>query len=251
MMTNGLDAADQRFFAEHGWLVVRGAVAAERVAELERAIDEIFAASPLPRPGDVWERAGVSRLSPSLALHARDPAIGRRAADALGCARVQLLQDTLLVKQARVGGRVEWHQDHTYIGYLRPARAASVRLALTDCTVENGCLEVIDGSHQWGAIDSVRALSESRVVDVLGERAAAWAERIVPLELRPGDLSFHHCLTLHRSGENTSARARKTLITRLFDAACTLDAERLPPGAALHFPVDADQRLSEALFPVL
>ncbi len=120
---------------------------------------------------------------------------------------------------------------------------------ITPCTRESGCLQVIDGSHQWGLSGEVRALTESSVADALGDRAAGLADRIVHLELEPGNPTLHHCLTLHRSDPNKSAQTRKTLITRLFDAACTLLPERLPPGAAAHFPHGPDGRLRETPSP--
>src|ERR1044071_3418217 len=95
-----LDADQRAFFAEHGWLVVRGAVAPDRVRELERAVDVIYDAhSPAPA-GTVWEVAGVSRVSAEIAAHARDAAIAQCAAESLGGARVKLLEDTVLVKAA-------------------------------------------------------------------------------------------------------------------------------------------------------
>jgi ectoine hydroxylase-related dioxygenase (phytanoyl-CoA dioxygenase family) len=243
---------DQRaFFAEHGWLVVRGVVARDRILELEAAVDAIYGAHPPAPAGQVWEVAGISRISPAIAQHAHDTAIARCAAVALGAARVKLLQDTVLVKAARIGGAVAWHQDHTYTGYLDPARAVSVRLTLTECSRDNGCLEVIDGSHAWGLLGDVRALTETRVADALGPAAAHWHDHTVALELEPGDLSIHHCLTLHRSGENRSARTRKTLITRMFDASCRLVRERLPAGAEAYFPVADDGTLADSAFPVV
>jgi ectoine hydroxylase-related dioxygenase (phytanoyl-CoA dioxygenase family) len=235
--------------SERGWMVVRGAVARGRLAELEAAVDAIYAATPEVAAGQVWEMAGVSRVSAVIASHTHDPAMARYAADALGAARVQLLQDTVLVKAARTGGEVAWHQDHTYTGYLEPARVVSVRLALTDDTA--GCLEVIDGSHHFGLIGDVRALTETHVADALGVQAGKWAERVVRIELEAGDLSIHHCLTLHYSGPNASAWARKTLITRMFDSECRLLPERLPPGAASYFPADERGHLSEHAFPIL
>jgi ectoine hydroxylase-related dioxygenase (phytanoyl-CoA dioxygenase family) len=246
-----LDVDPHAFFAEHGWLVVRGAVPPSRVAELEAAVDAIYAAFPPAPAGQVWELAGVSRLSPTIAEHARDAAIARHSAAALGSPRIKLLQDTVLVKAALVGGPVAWHQDHTYTGYLDPARAVSVRLSLTDCRRDNGCLEVIDGSHTWGLLGDVRALTESHVADALGPAAAHWQDRVIALDLSPGDLSIHHCLTLHRSGENLSAQTRKTLITRLFDASCQLVRDRLPPGAESYFPVEGDGTLADSAFPIV
>jgi ectoine hydroxylase-related dioxygenase (phytanoyl-CoA dioxygenase family) len=246
-----LDDGQRAFFAEHGWLVVRKAVSRQRASELEHAVDEIYRARPPAPAGQVWEMAGASQVSVPIAEHAHDAAIAQRVAEALGCGRVKILQDTVLVKAASVGGAVAWHQDHTYTGYLDPPRAVSVRLALTDCDVDNGCLEVIDGSQAWGLLGDVRALTESHVADALGPAAARWRDRVVAIELAPGDLSIHHCLTLHRSGENRSARARKTLITRLFDGGCRLVRERLPAGAAMYFPVDEDDCLAASAFPVV
>lgn len=246
-----IDAAQRAFFAEHGWLVVRAAVARERLDELEAAVDALYQAQGPAPAGQVWEIASPSRYAPAIARHAQDGAIGQRAAEALGCAGVKLLQDTVLVKAASVGGAVAWHQDHTYTGYLDPPQVVSARLALTECSRGNGCLEVITGSHAWGLLGDVRALTEDHVADALGEAAARWRDRVVAIELAPGDVSLHHCLTLHRSGENRSAHARKTLITRLFDDDCRLVRERLPAGAAAYFPADDDGRLADAAFPVV
>jgi ectoine hydroxylase-related dioxygenase (phytanoyl-CoA dioxygenase family) len=238
-------------FAERGWVVVRQVVPAETVAALTRALDEIYARSPPAPRGAVWELPSISRMAEVIAAHARDRRIGRLAAEALGCGDVQLLQDTVLVKPGGGGGEVAWHQDHTYTGFLEPARAASVRLALTPCTVASGCMEVIDGSHRWGAITEVRALTEASVEDALGKRAEEWRDRVVRIELEPGDVSIHHCLTLHRSGENQTDAARKTLITRVFDAECRLRAERLPAGYGGYFPTDGEGRLERGSFPVV
>src|SRR2546430_1799528 len=111
MMRTGAQHAS---FAARGWLVVRGAVSRERAAELAAAVESLEAAWPAAAAGQVWEVAQASRTSSAIASHTHDVEIARHAAAALGCARVQLLQDTLLVKAARVGGAVAWHQDHTY-----------------------------------------------------------------------------------------------------------------------------------------
>ena len=246
-----LHAKQRSFFAEHGWIVVRAAVSPDRAGKLERAVDELYDARLPAPPGEVWEFVSASRVSAPIAEHAYDATIAQRVAEVLGCARVKILQDTALVKPASVGTSVAWHQDHTYTGYLEPARAVSIRLALTECNVGNGCLEVIDGSHAWGLLGDVRALTESHVADALGTAAARWRDRVVSIELSPGDLSIHHCLTLHRSGENRSHAARKTLVTRMFDGSCRLVRERLPASAAMYFPVDENNCLAESAFPVV
>jgi len=246
-----LDAKQRAFFAENGWLVVRGAVSRQHAGELESAVDEIHAASPPAGAGQVWEMSGASRISWRIAEHARDAAIAQRVAETLGCSSVKLLQDSVLVKAARVGGAVAWHQDHSYTAYLDPPRVVSVRLALSDCKLVNGCLEVISGSHTWGLLGEPRAFTDTHIANALGQDEERHRERAVAIELCPGDISMHHCLTLHRSGKNRSEAPRKTLVTRLFDFDCRLVPERLPGDAVMHFPVDEDGRLAASAFPVV
>jgi phytanoyl-CoA hydroxylase len=191
---------------------------------------------------------------PGLARLARDPRLAALAAEALGCARVQLLQDSLLYKPAGEGGSVHWHQDHTYVGFLSPPRVVSLRLALLPEREASGCLRVVDGSHRWGPIGDLSALTATRVDSLLPSLSDAQRDAVAaarPVELAPGDVSIHHCLTLHGSGPNRDAGPRKTVILRMFDAACRLDASRLPAAARGHFPVEPDGSLSAAVFPVV
>ena len=59
---------------------------------------------------------------------------------------IQLFHDQALYKPARHGGEVPWHQDN---GYWRctPANLVSIWMALDDADEENGCMNVIPGSH--------------------------------------------------------------------------------------------------------
>jgi phytanoyl-CoA hydroxylase len=239
------------FFREHGWVVLRGAMAKERATELSGEVDRVAPETLLPAER-VHELIGVSARSPLLAEQVRDAAVAARVASLLGCPRVQLLQDTLLVKPPGSAARVEWHQDHTYMGFLDPPAAVSVRLALTACTLESGCLRVIDGSHHGGPLGDVRALNSPEVSDDSALLPEGWEERVVAVELEPGDASVHHCLTFHGSEENKSAHSRKTLIARLFDSRSRLVADRLPsPAYRIWFPTDAEGRLCGPAFPLL
>jgi ectoine hydroxylase-related dioxygenase (phytanoyl-CoA dioxygenase family) len=238
-------------FARDGSVTIRGVVAAAECAAMHELFASIMpeAAFP-PAPGVVHELTGVARALEPLMAIARDPRFGALVADALGATRVQLLQDSLLYKPASAGGAVELHQDRTYIGYLVPAQVATIRIALVPEDEANGCMHVVDGSHHWGTLGGDRSLSATSV-----EAATLTAEQqgraARPLPLAAGDVTIHHCLTLHGSAPNTSARPRRTIILRMFDAACTLDRARLPPGAEAYFPTDAEGRLSTSAFPLV
>ena len=71
------------------------------------------------------------------------------------------------------------------------------------------------------------------------------------LDLRPGDVSLHHCRTFHASVDNRAETARLTVVAHAFDAEATLDRGRLPEGLAPRFPTDGDGHLDTSAFPVL
>jgi ectoine hydroxylase-related dioxygenase (phytanoyl-CoA dioxygenase family) len=118
---------------------------------------------------------------------------------------VYLYSAKMILKNAKDGGAWEWHQDYGYWynnGCLMPDMA-SCSIAVDRNTEENGCLQVLKGSHHLGRLDHVRE-NEQFVAD--GERvkiALSRFERIsVPLE--PGDAILFHCNLLHRSDANNS-----------------------------------------------
>jgi ectoine hydroxylase-related dioxygenase (phytanoyl-CoA dioxygenase family) len=236
---------EAQFFQEHGWIALRGVVSPERAAALAEELRRVFPESEAFSER-VHERHGIGALSPLLAEQVRDADLAARVAALLGAKCVQLLQDTALVKPPLSPARVEWHQDHTYTGFI--AECVSVRLALTACTRESGCLRVLDKSHHAGARGGLRALSALEVSD---DSLHMPEGEVVHVELQPGDVSVHHCLTFHSSDENRSAAARLTLIARVFDARQKLLRERLPPGLARWFPTDASGHLTGDAFPLL
>lgn len=250
-------AADRDFFAEHGWLVLRGVVAPGRVAELVKALDAVIPPASYRAWGDrVVEVAGVSRASEALLGQAHDASVARQVGQLLGARRIQLLQDTALVKPRGSPAQVAWHQDYSYFTYLDRPRVVTARLALTPCTEASGCLRVLDGSHGWGLAGDNLSFRRGDVEDALehldAERRASVSARERLVELEPGDLSLHSCVTFHRSLENRSDAARKTLVVRLMDGDCRLLPDRLPsPELAALFVADADGRLAGPSFPVL
>jgi len=121
----------------------------------------------------------------------------------------------LMQKEPRVGGAWEWHQDYGYWyknEFLFPGQMISVMIAITDANKENGCLQVIKGTHKMGRIEHGFA----------GEQVGAaqhyvdLALKTMPLiyvELKAGDALFFHSNILHRSEANLSDKSRWSVIS--------------------------------------
>jgi ectoine hydroxylase-related dioxygenase (phytanoyl-CoA dioxygenase family) len=119
----------------------------------------------------------------------------------------------MMMKEPRGGGAWEWHQDYGYwynFGCLYPDMA-SCFIAVDRSSRENGCLQVLRGSHKIGRLDHGKT-GEQVGADL--ERVAAARERheLVYCEMDPGDALFFHSNLLHRSDQNLSDHARWSLI---------------------------------------
>ncbi|MEE2754668.1 MAG: phytanoyl-CoA dioxygenase family protein [Candidatus Latescibacterota bacterium] len=119
----------------------------------------------------------------------------------------------VIYKEAGTGGAWQWHQDYGYWynqGFAYP-RMLSAFIALDEATRENGCLQVLRGSHLLGRLD------HGKVGDQTGtetDRILA-VERILSrdyCEMKPGSVLFFHCNLLHTSAKNTSSRDRRAFI---------------------------------------
>jgi ectoine hydroxylase len=119
----------------------------------------------------------------------------------------------MILKDPKIGGAWTWHQDYGYWyqnGLLYPDML-SVFIGVDKATRENGCLQVIKGSHHMGRIDHVLT-GDQAGADM--ERVNACLERMELLycEMEPGDALFFHSNLLHRSDQNTSEHSRWSMV---------------------------------------
>ena len=136
----------------------------------------------------------------------------------------------MIMKDAKVGGAWAWHQDYGYWyenGVLFPD-LTSAFLAVDPATRENGCMQVLTGSHHMGRLDHT----------LTGDQAGANLERVheaekrlplVYVEMDPGDVLFFHANLLHRSDQNRSDNPRWAMI-------CCYNAARNDPYKEAHHP---------------
>jgi ectoine hydroxylase-related dioxygenase (phytanoyl-CoA dioxygenase family) len=121
----------------------------------------------------------------------------------------------LMQKEPKVGGAWEWHQDYGYWyknGFLFPDAMISVMLALTEATKQNGCLQVLKGTHKMGRIEHHFAGEQQGADMDFVNQALERFERIY-VELDAGDILFFHSNILHMSDANTSDKPRWSMIS--------------------------------------
>jgi ectoine hydroxylase-related dioxygenase (phytanoyl-CoA dioxygenase family) len=114
-----------------------------------------------------------------------------------------------------VGGAWEWHQDYGYWyknQFMYPDQLVSVMVALTKANKENGCLQVIRGSHKLGRVN--HGFSGEQVgADMIMVNNALRTLELIYCELDPGDALIFHSNLLHRSEANLSDYPRWSIIS--------------------------------------
>lgn len=120
----------------------------------------------------------------------------------------------LFIKEAQDPGFVSWHQDARYMG-LEPHTGITAWVALTHSNEENGCMQMIPGSHDRikdhiDTFDDENILTRGQAVKDIDDSQA------VSLTLRPGQMSIHSSRVVHSSQPNRSHGRRIGFVIQPF-----------------------------------
>jgi ectoine hydroxylase-related dioxygenase (phytanoyl-CoA dioxygenase family) len=110
---------------------------------------------------------------------------------------------------------VSLHQDTTYAGLSPTDHIVNVWLALTPSTSQNGCLQVVPGTHKLGQLHH-NELKNGENLLFFGQTVELPDDitQRVDLQLLPGQASLHHMAIVHGSQPNNSSIARIGLVLR-------------------------------------
>lgn len=226
-----LTEAQLRQFREQGWLALEGVYTTDEVEVAKTALADFIHGRIVPKDGRTHvQEEPAARLADGSAapetaeereLRVRkvfdfthhDERLQRLTEqgrlrgmlDQLIEPGSRLVQDMALLKPPQVGSEKPWHQDTAYFDWLPLGGIVGCWIALDRATVENGCMQVIPGTHLEGPV----AHFHHRDCQIADERVQVG--RAIAVPLAPGGVLFFSGLIHHGTPPNYSRDRRRAL----------------------------------------
>jgi hypothetical protein len=227
--------ADVQFYEEHGWYISGKILPDEVIDAAVRGSHRHYAGErdaqlPIQSGYSDWkpEHGAGLRNSEFVALQNREirqlveyQLIGAIAARLSRSRTVRLFYDQLVCKPTFTEDEpavIGWHTDRAYWMTCTSENMLTAWVPFHDCDQCMGTLMVLDGSHRWSGTTGLRTFKESNLAE-LERRFSGGRQQYtkVPVVLKKGQVSFHHCLTIHGSDVNRGTSPRLSLAIHLQD----------------------------------
>jgi ectoine hydroxylase-related dioxygenase (phytanoyl-CoA dioxygenase family) len=158
----------------------------------------------------IWQIVNIYEASPAFQKLITNPVIAGMAAQLSGANELRVWHDQIQYKPQAQGGRLHWHQDSPAWPTLQPKDAQiTAWVALDDADLDNGCMYMAPGSHLWGNHDAfLRSVPDGAPLPDTHDGQPVY---VVTCPVKKGHVHFHHSLTWHGSGANTSNRPRRAI----------------------------------------
>jgi phytanoyl-CoA hydroxylase len=211
-------------FRRDGFVVLRAALGPRHIAACIQALTDLATGALPVRETSLMFEAGATDSAadremrirkymdftedaPALKAAANSRLLHLALDQLLGQGRV-LFQEMALVKPPRIGSEKPWHQDASYFRLTDPALIAGVWIALDPALAQNGCMELVPGSHLGGGVPHIHENDFNRC-RIQPDHVRA-AERVA-VEMQPGDALLFHSLVHHYTAPNTSDLRRRAI----------------------------------------
>jgi phytanoyl-CoA hydroxylase len=229
--------AMQSAWRKDGFFYMRGMVAPELVRQIEAEVIAAIRADPPQHHSDEIaylsgsdyyiypeKRPSATAINPedriakvfNCHVFGATRAIAERrdivdiVAQLLGEPDIDCFQSQFIFKNPGVIGQ-PWHQDSYYFRFDRQPQVG-VWLALSEATLENGCLWVVPGSHAkreiFEHVPDRRPAANRGYQEIVNQDVS----RQVPALMQPGDVLFFDSYLMHQSTDNVAKVRRAAMV---------------------------------------
>jgi len=225
-------------YFDQGYIVRRGLVPADLIAELNQRFADVAEGVVEPAPNmQVVRNVEIAKglVIPKTEAHGiskmnfiqADPVLRKYSdygplldqVEALIGPDLISMNSMYLNKPPRVDGRHPLHQDLIYFPFRPADRIVGVWTALEKITREKGCLVMVPGSHKGETHAHDYPDWEHKNFLFVGVKDVD-AEGRVHIEMEPGDTVFFHSNIIHGSGFNRTEDLRRAIAVHFASAHC-------------------------------
>jgi hypothetical protein len=243
---------DIAFYRAHGYWISPEIVPHDVLDAAEHGMARYYAGD-LDTPDDNWSAPPATGLRKNdyASLHITElsrlvaqPLIAATAAALSGADTVRLWHDQLLQKPVDRPGtaaNVGWHTDRQYWQSCTSESMLTAWVGFHDVDATGGSVSFLAGSHRWD-VSGLNFFAQD--LDALEAEITGQGHRldIRPTRMKRGQVSFHHCRTVHGSGPNLGTEPRRSLAIHLQPG-----DNRCRPGIASSHGNDALVRLRDGV----
>ena len=210
---------------ETGQAMLEEVVSIARAVAAGESVDALVMKESQPdfhgaRPEDLVSKIFRLHRRPRFGDFLRQPRVAELLTAAIG-PDVDCFLSQFIFKNPGAWGQ-PWHQDSYYFPFDPPRPVVGLWLAITEATLDNGCLHVLPGSQNEPVHPHVPDRREGALygyVEIVDHDMGA-AE---PCLMAPGDLMLFDSHLMHRSTDNVSDGIRAAMVWHCA-AAGTVDA---------------------------
>lgn len=249
-------ADDIAFYETHGWYISKKIIPDDVIDEALYGCERFYAGErdrvlPLEDSNYDWkpEHGNVMRHNSYISLQNEQvrklvmlPLLGAVAAKLNRSNVLRLFRDTLIYKPPFEGSTQSvagWHTDRAYWLMCSTERMLSAFIPLHDCDEEMGTLTILDGSHRWPQTSDLRTFHEQDLDGRLRGLEVGGNEIIkVPMNLKKGQVSFHHSQIIHGSYYNHTGKPRWCMTVHMQDGGNRFQEYYDPEGVLMHHAND-------------
>lgn len=203
-MRVSLSETQAQHYQDKGYVAGLTACSPEDAAALRKkveALEQMYAAGAQGFDLDQFFRVNGHLVIPLLAEVARTPQILDQVEAVLG-PDLLVWSVELFIKEPGTKSVVSWHQDITYWGMGETDEELTAWIALSDVSVEAGCMRFIPGSHKNSIVAHEDTFDDDNLLSRGQEIAGIDETKAEHGPLKPGQMSFHHGRTFHASSPN-------------------------------------------------
>ncbi len=199
------------YYHENGVVAFNDLLNSDDLNSIRSAIDDAVSNGDLKYNSDKYDgyQNDIIFCHPILEKYVKDERICNITRKLLGRSiEVQHAKFAAKPKKNKTIGGIKWHQDFPFFPHTNfDLIACSIHL--DDEEIESGPLKVIPKSHDLGLLSHC---TDGKFIYSCTDEKKIDESKSTTLKCNAGDITFHHCLTLHSSEPKKNDRERRLIV---------------------------------------